>query len=85
MAEKKDEALTEEKNILEIASNVEEAETLSRGDSRDMDVDTCIKENPMPSQQQEVHLFLLVGTYTLLFRFKMAIMVLMIVIEHGSF
>lgn len=53
MAERNDEAPAEEKNILETSPNVEEAESLSGGDSRD--VDTCIKENQMPSQQQEVY------------------------------
>lgn len=53
MAERNDEAPAEEKDILETAPNVDEAESLSRGDARD--VDTCIKENQMPSQQQEVY------------------------------
>lgn len=51
MAERNDEAPAEEKDILETAPNVEEAESLSRGDARD--VDTCSKENQMPSQLQE--------------------------------
>ncbi|KAL0408705.1 UNVERIFIED_CONTAM: hypothetical protein Sradi_1804900 [Sesamum radiatum] len=52
MAEKNDEAAGEEMNLVDTASKVEEAENLSNGDSKGVDI--C-EENQMPSKQQEVY------------------------------
>lgn len=56
MAERNDDATTEEINGVETAPKVEEADNLSQEDSKEdsKDVDMCL-ENQMASQQQEVY------------------------------
>ncbi|KAL0372476.1 UNVERIFIED_CONTAM: hypothetical protein Scaly_0929200 [Sesamum calycinum] len=50
MAERNDETAAEEMNLVDTTPKIEEAESLSNGDSKSVDI--C-EENQMPSKQQE--------------------------------